>query len=196
VLVLVSPQERDDGARYASQLQARRGEFEREETTVVVTTDAVPKLPTPRFWLRIDGERSCISRQVRETRRSASRMSTNCCHGCISSRFNVRSAHPERTGQRWEHFPHGADIGIRGWGSDVAAAFEQAAQATTAIVIDPSLIRPETSVEISDVGASSCAAVRPVVSRKKRLAPTRTSAPSSRPPSTWACHAQWHVSSQ
>jgi hypothetical protein len=47
VLVLVSPQERDDGARCQSQLQARRGEFEREETTVVVTTDAVPKLPTP-----------------------------------------------------------------------------------------------------------------------------------------------------
>jgi hypothetical protein len=47
VLVLVSPQERDDGARYASQLEARRAEFEREETTVRVTTDAVPKLPTP-----------------------------------------------------------------------------------------------------------------------------------------------------
>jgi RNA-splicing ligase RtcB len=28
-------------------------------------------------------------------------------------------------------FPHGADIGIRGWGSDVAAAFEQAALAAT-----------------------------------------------------------------
>jgi hypothetical protein len=47
VLVLISPQEREDGARYASQLQARRDEFEREETTVVVTSDAVPKLPTP-----------------------------------------------------------------------------------------------------------------------------------------------------
>jgi choline dehydrogenase-like flavoprotein len=47
VLVLVSPQERDAGAWYALQLQARRDEFEREETTVVVTTDGVPKLPTP-----------------------------------------------------------------------------------------------------------------------------------------------------
>jgi hypothetical protein len=47
VLVLISPQEREDGARYASQLQARRDEFEREETTVVVTSDAVPKLPSP-----------------------------------------------------------------------------------------------------------------------------------------------------
>jgi hypothetical protein len=47
VLVLVSPQNRDDGARYASQLQAHRDEFEREETTVVVTTDPVPKLNAP-----------------------------------------------------------------------------------------------------------------------------------------------------
>jgi hypothetical protein len=46
-LLLVSPHERDGGARYASQLQARRDEFEREETTVVVTTDAVPKLLAP-----------------------------------------------------------------------------------------------------------------------------------------------------
>jgi len=53
----------------------------------------------------------------------------------------------QRTG--WEHVPHGADIGVRGWGNDVVAAFEQAALATTAIVVDPSLIRLETSVDIS-----------------------------------------------
>jgi SHS2 domain-containing protein len=49
----------------------------------------------------------------------------------------------------WEHFPHGADIGVHGWGTSVAEAFEQAALATTAIVVEPSLIRPEMSVEIS-----------------------------------------------
>lgn len=58
----------------------------------------------------------------------------------------------QRTG--WEHVPHGADIGVRGWGNDVAAAFEQAALATTAIVVDPSLIRLETSVDISCEAAS------------------------------------------
>jgi hypothetical protein len=42
-----TPQEREAGARYASQLEARRAEFEREETTVVVTADAVPKLTAP-----------------------------------------------------------------------------------------------------------------------------------------------------
>jgi tRNA nucleotidyltransferase (CCA-adding enzyme) len=34
----------------------------------------------------------------------------------------------------WEHFPHGADIGVRGWGRTPAEAFEQAAHALTAIV--------------------------------------------------------------
>jgi hypothetical protein len=47
VLVLVTPREREAGARYASQLEARRVEFEGEETTVVVTADVVPKLAAP-----------------------------------------------------------------------------------------------------------------------------------------------------
>ena len=58
----------------------------------------------------------------------------------------------ERTG--WEHVPHGADIGVRGWGTDVAAAFEQAALATTAIAVDPSLIRLEAPVDITCEAAS------------------------------------------
>jgi hypothetical protein len=47
VLVVVLPPERETGSRYASQLEAHRAEFEAEETTVVVTTDAVPKLAAP-----------------------------------------------------------------------------------------------------------------------------------------------------
>lgn len=47
VLVLVTSQEREAGARYASQLEARQAEFEREGTTVVVTTEAVPKVSAP-----------------------------------------------------------------------------------------------------------------------------------------------------
>ncbi len=35
---------------------------------------------------------------------------------------------------RWEHFPHGSDVGVRGFGSTPAAAFEQAAVALTAAV--------------------------------------------------------------
>jgi len=35
---------------------------------------------------------------------------------------------------RWEHFPHEADVGVRGYGSTPAQAFEQAARALTAVV--------------------------------------------------------------
>ena len=38
---------------------------------------------------------------------------------------------------RWEHFAHGADIGVRGIGATKADAFEQAALALTAVVTDP-----------------------------------------------------------
>ncbi len=38
--------------------------------------------------------------------------------------------------ERWEHFPHGADIGVRGIGADPAAAFEQVAHAVTALLTD------------------------------------------------------------
>lgn len=38
---------------------------------------------------------------------------------------------------RWEHYDHGADIGVRGFGTTKAEAFEQAALALTAVVADP-----------------------------------------------------------
>jgi SHS2 domain-containing protein len=40
----------------------------------------------------------------------------------------------------WEHFPHAADVGIRGLGATPAQAFAQAALALTAIVTEPSRI--------------------------------------------------------
>ena len=46
----------------------------------------------------------------------------------------------------WQHFAHGADIGVRGWGATPAEAFEQAARAMTAVVTDPAGVRPERSV--------------------------------------------------
>jgi SHS2 domain-containing protein len=42
----------------------------------------------------------------------------------------------------WEHFAHGADIGIRGRGATVDEAFAQAAVALSAVVTDPALVRP------------------------------------------------------
>ena len=49
---------------------------------------------------------------------------------------------------RWEHFTHGADIGVRGIGASKEAAFEQAAAAMTAVVTD-----------LSKVAALECVAV-------------------------------------
>lgn len=49
---------------------------------------------------------------------------------------------------RWEHFAHGADIGVRGFGATKAAAFEQAALALTAVVTDVSTVASQEAVEI------------------------------------------------
>jgi tRNA nucleotidyltransferase (CCA-adding enzyme) len=49
---------------------------------------------------------------------------------------------------RWEHFPHQADMGVRGYGSSLAAAFEQAALAMTAIVTDPVQVASSVAVPI------------------------------------------------
>lgn len=49
----------------------------------------------------------------------------------------------------WEHFPHEADIGVRGRGSSLSVAFEQAALALTAVITDPNLIRSAEAVVIT-----------------------------------------------
>ena len=48
----------------------------------------------------------------------------------------------------WEHFSHGADIGIRGRGKSITEAFEMAAIALTAIETELSLVCPEIEVDI------------------------------------------------
>ena len=50
---------------------------------------------------------------------------------------------------RWEHFEHGADIGVRGIAPTRAGAFEQAALALTAVLTDPRAVRPAQAVEIA-----------------------------------------------
>ncbi len=49
---------------------------------------------------------------------------------------------------RWEHFAHGADIGLRGIGATQAEAFEQAAIALTAVLTDPARVVPAQQVAI------------------------------------------------
>jgi tRNA nucleotidyltransferase (CCA-adding enzyme) len=48
----------------------------------------------------------------------------------------------------WEHFHHVADIGVRGIGHTLAEAFEQAALAMTAVILEPDAIVERKSVEL------------------------------------------------
>jgi tRNA nucleotidyltransferase (CCA-adding enzyme) len=49
----------------------------------------------------------------------------------------------------WEHFGHGADIGIRGIGPTKEAAFRQIALALTSVIADVKSVRPERAVPIT-----------------------------------------------
>jgi tRNA nucleotidyltransferase (CCA-adding enzyme) len=51
--------------------------------------------------------------------------------------------------RHWEHFPHEADIGVRGIGSTKVEAFAEAAAAMMAASIDIGRIRPSERVEIA-----------------------------------------------
>jgi len=50
--------------------------------------------------------------------------------------------------KRWEHFPHGADMGVRGMGNTREEAFEQAAVAMSAVITDPAEISGTEEVKI------------------------------------------------
>ena len=50
---------------------------------------------------------------------------------------------------RWEHFPHEADVGVRGRGATLAEAFEQAALAMTAAITDPERVAAREAVDIA-----------------------------------------------
>jgi SHS2 domain-containing protein len=48
----------------------------------------------------------------------------------------------------WEHFPHDADIGVRGVGETPAAAFEQGALALSAAITDLPSVEPLEAVKV------------------------------------------------
>jgi SHS2 domain-containing protein len=52
------------------------------------------------------------------------------------------------TAPHWEHFSHGADIGVRGIGGSSSEAFEQAALAMTSVVTDLGLVVPDQRIEL------------------------------------------------
>jgi len=49
---------------------------------------------------------------------------------------------------RWEHFDHGADIGVRGIGGSLAEAFAQAALGLVAVAVDPARVRAVIAVDL------------------------------------------------
>jgi SHS2 domain-containing protein len=56
---------------------------------------------------------------------------------------------PEPSPGAWQHFPHDADISVRGLGATREAAFEQAALALTAVITDPAKVDPREPVELA-----------------------------------------------
>lgn len=48
----------------------------------------------------------------------------------------------------WEHYAHGADIGVRGLGASKEEAFAQAALALTAVIVDPASVAARERVAI------------------------------------------------
>ena len=59
-----------------------------------------------------------------------------------------QTAEADQSGAYWTHFPHQADMGVRGVGPTREAAFEQAALAMMAVVTDPARVVPDVSVAI------------------------------------------------
>jgi len=51
-------------------------------------------------------------------------------------------------GDFWEHYAHGADVGVRGCAVSKAEAFAQAALALTAVITDPAAVSARTRVAI------------------------------------------------
>ncbi|MFO1463269.1 MAG: archease [bacterium] len=52
------------------------------------------------------------------------------------------------TEAHWEHFPHEADMGVRGIGNSKAEAFEQAALALSHVITEAAEVRPLEEVPI------------------------------------------------
>jgi tRNA nucleotidyltransferase (CCA-adding enzyme) len=57
-------------------------------------------------------------------------------------------AHPGNSAPHWEHFTHGADIGVRGIAPSKEQAFEQAAIALAAVITDPERVAAAQEITV------------------------------------------------
>jgi SHS2 domain-containing protein len=70
-------------------------------------------------------------------------------HGNVAGGHSCAPTHsPLMATTYWEHFPHEADMGVRGVGTTKSEAFEQAAFAMTAVVVDPADVAARELVTI------------------------------------------------
>jgi tRNA nucleotidyltransferase (CCA-adding enzyme) len=60
----------------------------------------------------------------------------------------MQTSSSETVQGRWEHFPHEADIGVRGIGTTKEAAFEQAGLALASVITDLASVAPLQAVPI------------------------------------------------
>jgi SHS2 domain-containing protein len=58
------------------------------------------------------------------------------------------SAQEHLPGAGWDHFMHGADIGVEGRGPSIAVAFEEAALGLTAVITDPQEVEAQQPIDI------------------------------------------------
>ena len=61
----------------------------------------------------------------------------------------MQAPRSETVQKSWEHFPHQADMGVRGIGMTKEAAFEEAALALTAVITDPEAVSQTHAVTIA-----------------------------------------------
>ena len=68
----------------------------------------------------------------------------------MACKLRIRG-HEMKTGPaaHWEHFHHVADIGVRGSGHTLSEAFEQAALAMTAVIVEPARVAETQDIEIA-----------------------------------------------
>lgn len=66
----------------------------------------------------------------------------------MSDGYGLTRQRGQTVKDHWEHFEHGADIGVRGLGTSKAGAFEQAALALMAVITEPGRVVPRDTVAI------------------------------------------------
>ncbi|HSR72148.1 MAG TPA: archease, partial [Kiloniellales bacterium] len=67
---------------------------------------------------------------------------------CRDPDGKVSDMTPSQDTGTWELFPHGADIGVRGLGPTKEIAFEQAAGALCAALVEPNKVEAKTEVAL------------------------------------------------